>query len=89
MRKKWKGRVVIEQAGLTMTVDDVPVDAMPEVAADLMDGVRLLAQVYPDVRERLDVVPGGYPVPVTHDEWAEDGRRQIGFRPRKAGTEKR
>jgi hypothetical protein len=76
-----KATVYLERNGLTIRVDDVPAETAGLVAADMLEAVRVLTTKYPELVTGPDTVPGGYPTPVTDDEWSEDGRRRTGFRP--------
>lgn len=78
-----KASVYIERAGLSVRIDDVSPEDVAEVAADLLDAFRLLRHAYPEVIADLGTVGGGTPIEVVDDDWAEEGRGRVGFRPPK------
>lgn len=74
-----KATVLLERNGLTIRVDDVEADKAGLVAADLLMAFRLLRASYSELIQELQPVGGGYPLEVTDDDWAEEGKR-AGFR---------
>ena len=76
-----KASVYIERAGLSVRIDDVAPDDVAEVAAELLEAFRLLRQVYPEVIADLGTVGGGTPIEVVDDDWSDEGRGRVGFRP--------
>jgi hypothetical protein len=74
-----KAVVCLERNGLSIRVDDVEADKAGLVAADLLMAYRLLRKSFPELITELQPVGGGYPMEVTEDGWAEEGRR-LGFK---------
>ncbi len=70
-----KAVVCLERNGLSIRVDDVEADKAGLVAADLLMAYRLLRQSFPELIAELQPVGGGYPLEVTEDGWADDGKR--------------
>jgi len=76
-----KATVCVERNGAFIRVDEVPADEAGVVLADILESFRALARKYPELILDLGSVPGGSPIDVTEDEWADEGRgkRRVGF----------
>ena len=71
----------VERNGAGLKMEDVPASEAPLLLADLLAAFRALEKSFPEMIQDLGAVPGGAPIDVTDDDWADDGRRRkrLGF----------
>ena len=74
-----RASVILERAGACVRVDEVPADQAFTVLAELLGAMRMVAKVAPELTVELTPVPGGTPIDVIEDDYAEEGHRRVGF----------
>lgn len=73
--------VWVERNGAGLKLEDVPATEAPLILADMLAAFRALETSFPEMIRELDPVPGGAPLDVRDDEYAEQGtrRKRLGF----------
>jgi hypothetical protein len=75
-----KSCIVVERAGASIRVDDVPAKDAALVVAEILAGFRAISKKYPEVIPDLEPVGGSTcATDVRDDDWAEEGRKRVGF----------
>jgi hypothetical protein len=77
-----RATVYVERAGACIKIDDVPASLAGVALWQILRTFRELGRTHPELREGPDVVPGGVPIDVSEDEWADEGSvrpRRVGF----------
>lgn len=75
-----KATVGVERNGAFIRIDDVPVTEAADVLRAILDEFRLIEKSHSELIRDMDAVPGGMPVDVQDDEWADEGKRKrVGF----------